>query len=356
MKLYSFKSTDKNFTANRPYKRKFNDEDWKKAREERSSCASLRSCDNHKIANSQSWDKVVPMTDDELEARINALKPKIKRNKILSGVFTVLGFIAIIYFVIRWGDLGFWLMSPVLGIGFAFGMKANQYRQRLKLTISDNVVRGVLTDKFEVRQYAPSCHLSQIKLKESGLIPSWNVIRGSDLVVGTYKGVSFSFSDIELIRESGSGKNRSRTTVFKGQWLIFDTVREVPLGVMLRERDRDNRKAKSDIETENIEFNRRFVITCHDPHTAFFILTPHFMEYIIKADNRAQARTFINISGRSVHVALHNGRDLFEPDGKKIFTVNSIATLRMQMRWDVNYIAGIIDEFLLNETLFGKET
>jgi hypothetical protein len=56
--------------------------------------------------------------------------------------------------------------------------------------------------------------------------------------------------------------------------------------------------------------------------------------------------------GRQVHIALHNGRDLFEPGGRNAFTVNNLDNLRMQMGWDVKYITGIIDELLLNECLF----
>jgi hypothetical protein len=77
------------------------------------------------------------------------------------------------------------------------------------------------------------------------------------------------------------------------------------------------------------------------------------MEYIIKADNRADAITSMSFNEKQVHVTLHNGRDLFEPCSKKLYDLSNIAMLRMQMGWDVNYITGVIDELLLNECLFG---
>jgi len=298
----------------------------------------------------------LPLMDDyQLERRIAELRPLIKKNNIIGGVWFVIGVIVTVFAATKIGAHGMFFFFLFGVAGAAFSVRANMFRNQLKCIISNNIVRGVLADKFELSVYSPADHICSDEIKETGLFPNWNFISGSDLVKGTYKGVPFSFSDVHLIRESGSGKNRSRTTVFKGQWLIIGMRKEIPRTVQLRERTGSGKKAKSDIETENIEFNRRYHITAGDPHTAFYVLTPHFMEYILKADKRAQANTYIHIGGRHIHAALHNGRDLFEPGGKQLFAAENVMTLRMQMGWDANYIKGIIDEFLHNEYLFDKE-
>jgi hypothetical protein len=240
----------------------------------------------------------------------------------------------------------------------------SHHKKRLKSLVSNNIVRGVLSDTFDLTHYAPGCHIGQSTITESALIQrNWNTLSGSDLVEGSYKGVRFRFSDIHLEMVTRSKNGKRHVTVFKGQWLIIELSKVLPWSLQLRSRTAVGKRIKSDIETENIEFNKKFQIKCGDPHTAFYILTPHFMEYIMSAKNKANrqsqlrtnAQTHMNFSGQSVQIALHNGRDLFEPCSRRLFAKDNIAALRKQMQWDADYITGIIDELLLNENLFKKE-
>jgi hypothetical protein len=298
------------------------------------------------------------MDDRELGARVKYLSPRIKRNAALSAVFTVTGFVLSAYVRIRYGEaLAFLVLIIFFAVGFTFGTSAAKYRKRLKSLVSNNIVRGVLSDTFDLTHYAPGCHIGQRHIKESMLVQQgWNRLSGSDMVEGFYKGVRFRFSDIhlEMVTKSRKG-GTTRRTIFKGQWLIIELSKVLPWSLQLRSRLAVGKKAKSSVETENMEFNQRFQIACSDPHTAFYILTPHFMEHILRAKRKANSQTHMNFAGQQVHVALHNGRDLFEPLGKKLFAMDNIAALRSQMQWDANYITGIIDELLLNENLFNKE-
>jgi hypothetical protein len=336
------------------YKRKYTDEDWKKRREEhRKQNPKPPETDEFCAKAYQSHKSVKVLDDDELAVKIKEYKRKIKLCFILAPIVTVIGGILLFFSVILLGEIGVYITSPVILIGMGLGANVALYKSRLKQIIGSSIVRGVLADRFELKVYAPENHIKSGIIRRTRLIPDFNKTSGSDLVIGSYKGVRFKFSDVHLEHESGQ-KFKTRTTRFKGQWLILELKKDLPWRLVLRERGLDNKLAKSTVETENIEFNKRFHIQAQDSLTAFKIFTPHFMEYILKADNRASARTFMNFDGRQVHVALHNGRDLFEIKGKKShFAVNNIATLRMQMRWDVNYITSVIDELLYNENLFG---
>jgi len=291
------------------------------------------------------------LSDAELTAKIAELTPKIKFYNNIAKAFTIGGILAFFPLVMIFPLLGF---LPIL-MGVILVVKALGYEGKLKELISVNIVRGVLADSFELEVYAPGSHIPQDTVEQTKLIDrNWNRISGSDLVEGVYRGIKFSFSDLHLQHVTSSGKNRKVVTRFEGQWLTLKLAKELSQSVVLRERDSTNKNAKSDVETENVEFNQKFYITADDPHTAFYVLTPHFMEYIIKADKRADARTCMSFGGREVHIALHNGRNLFEPCGKKLYDNRNIEMLRNQMRWDVKYITGIIDELLLNEALFGS--
>jgi predicted membrane protein len=284
------------------------------------------------------------LSDAELIAKINELSPKIKMYDVLIKVFGVLGFIGFFPLNILFPLLGFVPFIPCIIFAIRWAVNKNQ----LKCIVGNSVIRGVLTDIFALTNYSPGCHISTEAIQDTRLIPSWNRIRGSDLIEGAYKGIRFSFSDLCLKHESNSGKSRSSTTRFEGQWLIIELAKELPHRLSIKE----DSKVKSDVETENIEFNKKFQIETEDPHTAFFVLTPHFMEYILNARRRAGAKMHMCFDGTRAHIALHSGRDLFEPCSKQIYDMKNIEMLRNQIQWDAKYITGIIDELLLNENLF----
>jgi hypothetical protein len=292
------------------------------------------------------------LSDAEIEMKIREYMPKIRKNNVLATVFLVFGFISMIILGTLFGEFAGFTMFLFFAAGVGFSINANIYKNKLKIIVSNNIIRSILENRMELTIYSPGNHIGADNIRFSGLVQQkWNRISGSDLVEGAYKGVNFSFSDIHLKHETGSGKNRKVQTRFKGQWLIVELKKEIPWSVELRHK---SGKVKSDIETENIEFNKTFQILTRDPHTAFYILTPHFMEYIKNAKRRSDSQMFMKFDRRHVHIALHSGRDLFEPFGKKLFAMENIANLRMQMTWDVNYITGIIDELLYNENLFGR--
>ena len=66
------------------------------------------------------------------------------------------------------------------------------------------------------------------------------------------------------------------------------------------------------METENLAFNEQFQILTNDAHSAFYTLTPHFMEHILSADNMANGRTMLCFDEDRVHIAIDNNRDSFE--------------------------------------------
>ena len=295
------------------------------------------------------------LTDQELAAIIPGIITKLK---ICKAVYWACSIAGIVLFLLLQVTSNYWLFALVLALvlviswGYAAG---KTFDTRLKNLMSTNILRGVFTDAFESFEHTPLGHIPPNDIHNAGLIKDWNRISGSDFISGVHRGVNFCFSDVHLERRDDSGDSTTYITVFKGQWLILELAKEIPWRLQLRERGSGD-YTKSSIETENIAFNKKFQILTADPHTAFYVLTPHFMEYILSADKRAAAKTYINIKGKEIQIALHSNRDLFEAVGKKKFDTSNIPILREQMTWDVNYIKGIIDEFLLCGELFGAQS
>jgi hypothetical protein len=297
------------------------------------------------------------LSDDELGDKLQSLR----RKKLLTGVVgTVLLIPALI-------TISLPLLWPVaipcfIGAGVFLGMNL-MAAKKMKQLVAVNVVRDALGEVFDVEAYETARCINSSMVGEADLIHQWNEITGSDLVQGKYKGVPIQFSDVKLVdvqehTDSDGDTRTTRTTRFQGQWIVLEAKK--PLAHTLRLRERKERKlgsgykkTKDDVDTENEAFNAKFEILTQDPHTAFYVLTPHFMETIVAADERAGARTYLCFMGSKIHIAVDTGRDSFE--AKKGSDTKNLPALRERIKGEVRYIMEIADELLHNKYLFGEE-
>ena len=234
-------------------------------------------------------------------------------------------------------------------------LRENVFSNKADIVISE------LSEYMQVISYEKEKHIEKQQIIGTQLIEKWNKCAGSDLLKVKYKGVNITFSDLALLgSEADKRGNVYFKQRFKGQWIIIETSKEIKRQLRLRERIwSTEEEMPSDIETENLEFNKKYQILVSDPHTAFYILTPHFMEYLLNMEKEANARTFfcfVNLFDKNqVHVALHNNRDLFESGLGIRIEPHQLAEFREKVKKEVGYIKSILDELLLNNYLFKGE-
>jgi len=227
------------------------------------------------------------------------------------------------------------------------GYMLSRYTKEKKRLISANVVRDMLADAFDLISYKPEESISEYHVQESQL-RGWKVMQGSDLLRARYKGVSFTFSDLRL--ETGGRHSR---TIFAGQWLIVPLRKAISPPLVVSELAKKGlvNDARSKVQMEDIAFSKKFNVLTEDPHTAFYVLTPHFMEFIVSARQVAQGAKHLCFAGNRAHIALSTGRDSFEPCAN----VADLRALRRRIQEEIDDIKSIIDEFLLNEGLLEIE-
>jgi len=298
---------------------------------------------------------VETLSDAELEIRVRVLSKKLLPLKILVPIFLVVAFAGFFFGVIGLGFLqGFLLAVLFLLVSGALFVRMYSLRMEVKRLLGHNAVRAALDKAFELSEYSPVRFIEWEQIRAAELIDrNWNSCSGSDFVQGKYRNVSFTLSDIRLMRHRHDADgSQSKKTVFKGQWLIVDINRNLTDSLCIRERKARKRGVKSDLETENAIFNGRFQVVATDPHAASDIVTPHFMDYIVNRDAKAKTRVLMKFMGHRVHIALDSKRDLFEASEKKILSGMTVAQFREQIGQEVRYITEMIDELLLNEYLF----
>ncbi|MBO5435021.1 DUF3137 domain-containing protein [bacterium] len=84
--------------------------------------------------------------------------------------------------------------------------------------------------------------ISNSNIEKSKLFFSYNIRRNDDIFVGSHKGVEFKISETYLAHESGSGKNKSTTTLFKGVLIDFKANKTINNTTIILPRHSRNRK------------------------------------------------------------------------------------------------------------------
>lgn len=298
--------------------------------------------------------------DNELSSNLQILRIKSLVGKTLFYSTIPCGFAILAYFSIQevWAAAAATVALGFVVLFVSFNVWTSSSSE-LKKMLGQNITKPILEGIFQVIDYSPESGISVDLIRSSNLIHHWDTYSGSDFLQGKYKGIDVLYSDIHLqekIEETDEdGKTQTRyETRFKGQWLICDFHKELAAYLQIRE-NREHRifkgykKSKSDIQTENPEFNEKFQILTSDGYTAFYVLTPHFMEHIISTDTFAKAQSFFCFRDDKVHIALNSGRDSFELKGIR---VNDLEEIRRDFRRELIHMTGIIDELLLNDKLF----
>lgn len=297
------------------------------------------------------------LSDAELSDQIGQQKKKLLTGYLMAGVGAVLVIIGSVGFM--GGDLFTFLMLTLGAFLAAIGLARNKKIQDgIKALLSDQLMPPVLAEIFETATHAPFGRLSNNIVCGIDLgLPTFNEISGSDHIHGTYRGLEVEMSDLELVHKERrrvrvNGKwvtKETRTTVFKGQWMVCDFGKELAADMLLCEKGLIN-LAKSSVETENVAFNKKFLIQSQDGHSVFYILTPHMMEFILSMDEKGGGNTRMRFTREGkVHIAIHNNRDTLQI---KTRDYSDLDKIREQFRRDIRYLTDLIDELRLVDTMY----
>ena len=192
-----------------------------------------------------------------------------------------------------------------------------------------------------------------------------NRYKGDDYVRGTIGKTPIEFSEIHAKYESGSGKNRSCRTVFRGLFFIGDfnkhfTCRTVVLpdtaeslfGAFGKMFQAWNLARDQLIKLEDPEFEKLFVVYGSDQIQARYILSTSLMARITDFKKKSGQKIYLSFIGSKVYVAISYTKNLFEP---KIFSTILNFDLIREYFEDLQLATGIVDDLNLNTRIWSKK-
>ena len=182
-----------------------------------------------------------------------------------------------------------------------------------------------------------------------------SVVRGSDYIKGTYKGLNVELYSVSSHYDEETQQWKDdETKVFMGQWLVCDFGKELSGQVHLSANTKALRKQHQNdsVEMENQTFNDRFLVTAESAQEAYYVLTPHMMDYILSAAGRSGGEVYMAfLRGGRLHVAVKTGRDFFELGKSRA----DIDALRQKFLGELHWFTDIIDTLRVEESLYRKE-
>lgn len=291
------------------------------------------------------------MTKEQLEAALSRHRRSCRFFKVLTYVF---GAATILLF----GTSLIPIAIVSLVLTFVFGYQLARHSEALKTVLGNNVIRDVLGEVFEAVEYNPLGRISSISSAGMVFPFHYDKLRGSDYIKAVYRGLNIELSDIELINgeeitDSEGNVDRSENTVFQGQWLICDFGKALSGQVNISGKSKKSCgvSISGNVKMENERFNKQFFVNAQNPQEAYYILTPHMMEYILTMSEKSGGTVYMSfLRDGKLHIAVQTGRDFFELGGSKA----DIEALRHKFLGELRWFTDIIDELRLTDTLYKK--
>ena len=291
------------------------------------------------------------MTNKELESQLQSLRTK-------ELIFKILTYGCCAGLVIMWFLLESLAMGVVfLVIAMVFGYQWSKASSTIKKLLSDNIISGVIKEALgDEVEYHPWGKINP----GSMVFPfSYNCADGSDHIKAVYNGLNIELGDIELIDETEdtdieTGQTEtSRNTQFKGQWLTCDFGKELSGEVYISEwTKKDRRSMKSNVTMDNEQFSKRFCVRADNPQEAYYILTPHMMEYITAMADKSGGTVYMSfLRDGKMHIAVKTGRDFFELGNKNA----NVEELHQKFLGELRWFTDIVDALRMEDTLYKKE-
>ena len=291
------------------------------------------------------------MTDEQLETALSNHRRSSRRFKILTYIFGVAT-------MLLFGTSLIPIAIVCLVLTFIFGYQLSRHSEALKKTLGSNVINEVLEEVFETVEYNPFGKISSISSAGMVFPFRYDKLQGSDYIKATYRGLNVELSDVELINaeeliDADGNVDRSENTVFRGQWLICDFGKELSGEVHISGKSKKSYgvSISGNVKMENERFNRQFFVNAQNPQEAYYILTPHMMDYILTMSEKSGGTVYMSfLRDGKLHIAVQTGRDFFELGGSKV----NIESLRNKFLGELHWFTDIIDELRLADTLYKK--
>ena len=236
------------------------------------------------------------------------------------------------------GGLYYWVRGPV-----------REYIKAYKKRIMPRIAR-TLGDL----SYDPDGKLLVKGRKGTKIVPRYNRNQVEDYFTGTYKGTSIEISEMTLRYKSGSGKNSSTRTVFKGLGLLIDVPKKFYGHTIMLPNQSGVvewfKEKTTGLERANLvspQFENKYDVYTNDQVEARYLIHPNVIEKFSALAQRYKGKGGIRAAYYQSQLLLlvPSDENHFEPADIEIPAASPESVLAM--RDDLLKVLDIVDELEL---------
>ena len=236
-----------------------------------------------------------------------------------------------------------------------FWKKASDLKKRYRHLYKQELVVKVLNEEFDNVIYDYNLGFTEREIREMEFVGMGNRFKSEDYLKASYKDVNFIRSDVE-VRYVSNGKNKRDVTHFKGRVYELEFNKNISAGMQIRTHNFPYPKkpfylGKDDkVQTENMGFNKIFDVFATNDMAAFYVLTPHMMERIMRLSSSFKS-ICINIIGNKMILAANSMLDGLEPPTSVAIDYNKE---KKRILGELTEIMAIIEELGLDDKTFAE--
>lgn len=224
----------------------------------------------------------------------------------------------------------------------------NKYRKSYKEGFVKSALEAVFADVRFICEDGAGIDVRT--LEEIGLCNK-SVLAANDLITGTYKGVRFFQSDVDMQRRTiwTLSKSPEYKTFFKGRWIILDTG-DFPYQIRIAGRVLRNKailhwvkdKTYKEVLSGNQVLDKSFkVFVPAEQNTGEIPLS--LERKFLEISERFNNRVVFVLHQKQIHIGINNNRDGFEPPTLTAINEKYIEKVN---REDIGIITGIVDSMI----------
>ncbi len=290
------------------------------------------------------------------EKRLEILKQYRKQNKI-----AILLVLPAIVFVI----LAIVLELPILFIGtvalgipaIVFFGKAAKFYSNYRNLIKNELITSLLKEELDDVIYEPKSYIPISRITQTGMVKRPDRYTAEDYIKGSYKGVGFEVCDInfkERVETRDSKGNRIITyqTYFMGRWYVYTFERNFKEELKIAEGRGYGMQKKNlvKIDTESMEFNKKFAIYASTQEYGFYHITSSMIEKLLELEKLHRGSILYYFNDNELHIGVNDRKNYMELSMKTPINQESLKPFMS----DIELIPAIINELRLDSSKFKK--
>lgn len=235
------------------------------------------------------------------------------------------------------------------------GSENRKYSKRIKGVVIKQILDGIYKDAT----YDQSKSINVENMLSMGLFPRPDRYHGEDYYSGEFDGIKFETSELTLERRVSHSDSKGHMyytyePYFIGRYILFTLPRKFDDSILIRESqflDGFNLTGLKKVETESIEFNKKFKIYSTNEEFFFYMITPLFMDHLLTFEQNHVGQIYAAFKHNSFHFALDDKKNHFEFNIKTPLTNEGL----MGVTKDLMMPKDIIEDLRFNTSKFQNQ-